>query len=295
MNRQDAIIGQGAIIGRWAAMASVGLRLARPRVSLMVAGATLFGALLHGGGEPWSVACAVAGALCLCAGCSALNQVQERGRDALMARTRDRPLPMGRIGAGHAVQLAAVLLSVGLVLFLLAGGWLLGAVGVAVPLVYNGAYTPLKPRTSLALLVGGTVGAFPPLAGWLAAGGVPHDPRILAVMGLFYLWQTPHFWLLAAIHRHDYARAGFPLVAASLPPWACNPLMLLWIMAFFLASGALLGSMGQGMASPALLCGTLLAGAATTAFAVRGYGRVALAVVNASLVLSMAAILGLAH
>ena len=281
----------------WAVM-----QLARPRISLMVAGAAFFGAMLRHGADPAHVAFpmaapvvgAVAGAFFTCAGCSALNQIQERGRDALMERTRHRPLPAGRMGVGQAGLVAALLLGLGGVLFFLGGGGRLALVGLVVVLVYNGLYTPLKTRTPLALLVGGTVGAFPPLTGWLAAGGNGLDPRILGVMGLFYLWQTPHFWLLAENHRADYEKAGFPLVAASLPGRVYKPLMALWIMAFFIATGTLLGFMGHGAASPAVFFGTLLAGAATAASAAWGHGKAALAAVNISLALFMAAMLGFA-
>ncbi|WP_461209195.1 UbiA family prenyltransferase [Desulfocurvus sp. DL9XJH121] len=211
------------------------LALARPRVSLMVGAAALFGGLLHGGGEPWRVFAAALGSVLVCAGCSALNQAQERGRDARMRRTRNRPLASGRMASRAGLVLCLSWLAPGLALYALSGGAGLLALGLAVPAVYNGLYTPLKPVTGLALLVGGLAGAAPPLAGWLAAGGSAADPRILAVGAAFYIWQVPHFWLIAQAHARDYERAGFRPPWGGLSPGLYRPLMALWMLAHFTA------------------------------------------------------------
>lgn len=216
------------------------LRLTRPKVSLMAAGSTFVGALLAGQGDVWTVLAAVCGALALCSGCSALNQVQEREQDALMLRTHQRPLPSGEMTLPSAMTAALALQILGLALFFLAGGLFLLGLGFTVILVYNGLYTPLKRRTALALFVGAVVGAFPPLVGWIAGGGDAMDPRILAVCALFYLWQGPHFWLLAEKHREDYARAGFKAPASVLPQRIYRFVLALWVTAYFMGVAVLL-------------------------------------------------------
>ena len=234
--------------------------LLRPRVSLAVAAGSLFGALYHGGPIDAGTVLAPAGAFALCAGCSVLNQLQERDADARMVRTRNRPLAAGRVSVPAALSLAVLLCLGGLGLFLLAGGWPLSGLGLCIIAVYNGLYTPLKRVTPAALLAGGFAGAVPPLTGWLAAGGQGLDPRILAVTIIFYLWQVPHFWLLAEKHRADYKRAGFAVVGGALSPTLRARLMAVWVGAYFVALGGLLGLAGPHSVSAALAAATLLAG-----------------------------------
>lgn len=228
------------------------LALARWRVSLAVAAATAGGSLLAAGGSAGlSGALAVPGSLLLCAGCSALNQLQERDTDALMRRTWDRPLPARRIPPRGAFLCAALWCAAGLVCYLGAGGMRLLALGLAVPLLYNGLYTPLKRRTPLAMLVGGLAGALPPLIGWLAAGRRADEPAILCFCAALYLWQVPHFWRLAERHAADYRAAGLPLAEDALPVPLYRGLLLLWDAAALLC--LLLGLALAGLSPPLLV------------------------------------------
>jgi protoheme IX farnesyltransferase len=327
------------------------LLLARPRVGALVAAAALFGAALRapgagGGGDGlWaSGTLAAAGAFALCAGCSALNQVQERATDRRMTRTADRPVAAGRLSPARGAALGVAWALGGLILLgtagsvgagiagagvigagvtgaaRLAGAWPPVAVGLVVLAVYNGLYTPLKRRTHLAVLVGAVAGALPPLTGWLATGGAP-DARILAATALYYLWQGPHFWLLAERHRADYARAGLPTAPAALPAARYRVVMAVWVMAFFvgaacavapgLAASGLAGAAGAAgatgaagaagaagatgaagagplaAAAVALACPAL--GAAVCRWSATGRTRLALAAFDAAIVLVMAA------
>jgi len=85
--------------------------------------------------------------------------------------------------------------------------------GLATAGWYLAVYTPLKRRTPLALPLGAVCGAMPPVIGWCLAGGNPADFRVIALAGLLFIWQIPHFWLLQRRHLEDYRRAGIPLVA----------------------------------------------------------------------------------
>lgn len=261
-------------------------QLARPGICLAVGGATLLGAIVAGGGEPMGVGAAVLGAMALCAGCSALNQIQEIQRDALMLRTCERPLPAGRVKPWAAMAVAIALMSLGLGLFLVAGGAALALVGVAVVVLYNGAYTPLKTRTSLALLVGGVAGALPPLCGWVAAGGALSDPLVWTLSGVVYLWQVPHFWLLAEKRREQYQQAGFVLLSASLGRERASRLTGLWILAYFTGLAWAAGLCeSPSLGALALAVGVFIALAAAT-----GRRQLALGVVNGSLVLALVGI-----
>lgn len=272
------------------------LSLIRPRVALAVAAGSLFGALYHGVLHPGAALLgadllAPAGAFLLCAGCSALNQLQERELDARMARTSTRPLASGRMTPAHGALWAGLLLLAGLALFFLAGGWTLLGLGLGIILVYNGAYTPLKRVSPAALLAGGVAGAVPPLTGWLAVGGQPLDPRILGVTTIFYLWQVPHFWLLAEKHREDYGRAGFAVLRPGLDPAFRSRLMAIWVAAYFVGLGCLAGLFGPAslrfIVPPALL----LAGGAAAGLAAAERHRPALAAMHLSLPLGLAPLL----
>ncbi|QJB58434.1 protoheme IX farnesyltransferase [Pseudodesulfovibrio sp. zrk46] len=224
------------------------LGLARPRVSLAVAGGSLFGAYYHGVTESWLAVAAALGSFLLCAGCSALNQIQEREQDRRMERTADRPLATGALSVNAALRMALLWMLSGGGLYFIAGGWPLLLLGAAIVAVYNGLYTPLKRVTPMALLAGGFAGAVPPLTGWLAAGGNALDFRILGVTAIFYLWQVPHFWLLAEKHRDDYRRAGFAMLEATLSSHIRSRLMVIWVGAYFVGLGCL-----AGLAGPASL------------------------------------------
>jgi protoheme IX farnesyltransferase len=282
------------------------LPLLRLRVSLAVAGGALFGALYclgRGAGGaarllPWHSPAmlhgltAALGAGVLCAACSALNQVQERDMDARMERTRHRPVATGRITARAALFVSLGLMGAGLLLFLLAGGWPLLALGAAVPVIYNGVYTPLKRVTPMALLAGGLSGALPPLIGWVGAGGSLLDPFILAVTTVFYLWQVPHFWLLQERHRDDYRRAGFPTLESHLPGHLYRPLLGLWVGAYFLGLGCLAYACGPAALGWLVPSAVVLAGGWALAAATAGHGRHWAMAVSASLPVVLVLLLG---
>ena len=214
-------------------------RLFRLRLVLMNGVAALGGYLLYPGSPEAVPMAALFAGVCLlaCAG-SALNQVQERDLDAVMERTRNRPLPTARLAVLTAQLLGVGTLATGLVLLYIARGtWpaLLGAVAL---FWYLAVYTPLKRCTPFALVLGALSGALTPVIGWCAAGGDPGDFRIVLLAGILYLWQVPHFWLLQRRHAEDYRRAGFPLFAPPAKGSGPAPLFLLWMIAMI--AGALM-------------------------------------------------------
>jgi protoheme IX farnesyltransferase len=259
--------------------------LARPRIGLMAAAGTVAGALVAGLTAAAPLALAAGGAALLSAGCSALNQVQERARDARMTRTKARPLASGRMRPADGIVFSAVLLALSAALLAATPGGAAAAAFVpAVLFVYNGLYTPLKTRTPLALLVGAVAGALPPALGFAAAGGAVLDARAVLLFGVFYAWQAPHFWLFARLHRGDYAAAGFRcppempgLGAGAFALWmVCYGAAMLLVPAFGLVAAPLVKALMAGLAG--LLC--LLAWPLS-----RREGRLGFALVNGSLAL----------
>jgi heme o synthase len=150
------------------------------------------------------------GVTLLAMGGAALNQVLERDIDALMTRTRLRPLPRGEMTDAAATFIGCAVIMAGCAILFSSGGLLPVLLGLAALVWYLAVYTPLKRRTPLALPLGALCGAVPPLIGWCLAGGGATDFRIITLAGLFFIWQIPHFWLLQERHADDYRRAGIP-------------------------------------------------------------------------------------
>lgn len=232
-------------------------RLVRWRLSLCVALTATAGFFLHPQGSWSALALEVGGGVfLLAAGCSALNQVQERRSDARMRRTHMRPLASG-VWPPAAGYVASVLLS-GTGLALLAGtGQDSLLLGLAAIIWYNGFYTWLKRHSVFALLPGALCGAVPVLIGWSAAGGAWHDYRAMLPALLVFLWQMPHFWLLLSRHRADYREAGLPNLFEHLSVSQTLRLTALWIFAL---AGALLllpvvGLIGWSLAGTLYLSG----------------------------------------
>lgn len=145
------------------------------------------------------------------AGCGALNQWMERDIDALMHRTRDRPLPSGRMAGKVAIWMGVICTVVGFSLLLVFVNRTTAFLGLATFLTYLVAYTPLKRRSTFSTLVGAVPGAMPPLMGWTASyGSLAWEGWVL--FAILFIWQIPHFLAIAWIYREDYARAGLPIL-----------------------------------------------------------------------------------
>ncbi|MDD4890981.1 MAG: UbiA family prenyltransferase [Phycisphaerae bacterium] len=178
----------------------------------MVTLSTATGYLLAAGRLTPAICQPVLGVFLLASGAAALNQCQDAPLDALMPRTRRRPIPSGRLDRAAAAFIAALLALLGLyVLVRLPGRSMpMLALGCFALAWYNGLYALLKRVTAFAVVPGALIGAVGPLIGWIAAGGSPRDPLILAVAAFFFVWQIPHFWLLMLLYGHEYAAAHLP-------------------------------------------------------------------------------------
>ena len=189
------------------------VELTKPRITAMVVFTTLVGFVTASTGAVplGSLLAALAGTALVAAGASVLNQVIERGTDALMHRTRARPLPAGRLAPVDATVFGVLLSAVGLGVLLWRSGSLAAAVAAVTLVSYLALYTPLKRVTPLSTLVGAVPGALPPVIGWAAARGTL-DGGAWVLFTIMFLWQVPHFLAIAWLYRDDYARAGFPML-----------------------------------------------------------------------------------
>ena len=187
--------------------------LCRIRLSLFTALSAVAGFFLAASAPSLSRALSLAaGVLFLSFGASALNQFLEAATDGLMPRTRQRPIPSGRLRPGHALWFAVASALGGVSVILLSGGVLPAALGSAAFLWYGFIYTPLKKKTAFSFVPGALAGAAPPAIGWVMGGGALTSPELLVISFFFYIWQIPHFWLILLRYGGEYERAGLPSV-----------------------------------------------------------------------------------
>lgn len=189
------------------------LALTKPDVSFLVVMTTVAGYTLGTIGPlDWlRMAHTVFGTTLIAAGTSALNHYFERDSDALMRRTMSRPLPSGQLSPREAFWFALSLLGFGTLYLALATNALATLLGVGTSVLYLGAYTPLKRRSTLATFVGAFPGAVPPLIGWAAARG-SLNLEAWFLFAMLFLWQFPHFDAIAWVYREDYKRAGIRML-----------------------------------------------------------------------------------
>ena len=197
--------------------------LTKPGITQMVAMSTLAGYYLA---IPGSVAAyasintiwvhlisTMIGTIAISSGSCVINHVMERDADSRMKRTATRPIPSGAISVRDAIIFALVLTLIGAALlatvnvltFLLAiGTWV----------SYVAVYTPMKRKSSLAVIIGGVPGALPFAGGWTAVKGTM-DPVAWSLFAILFFWQLPHFYALSWMYRSDYRAGGFVLRAIS--------------------------------------------------------------------------------
>jgi heme o synthase len=155
----------------------------------------------------------VFGTAAAAAGAAALNQWWERKADALMNRTRMRPVPAGRMRPAEALALGLVLSIFGVGYLALVCNALSAALAAITITIYIFGYTPLKRASTANTVVGAIPGAIPPVIGWAAARGTT-DSGAWSLFAILLLWQLPHFFAIAWMYREDYSRAGFRMISS---------------------------------------------------------------------------------
>jgi protoheme IX farnesyltransferase len=193
------------------------LILSKPRITSMVLVVTVFGYLMAPQRASWvALASAMLGALLVGAGGNALNQYMERESDKLMRRTRERPLPAGRMSPQAVLTGGVGTVAAGIAVLAVGANLLAAAVAGVVVITYVLCYTPLKSRTGLNTLVGAVPGALPPVLGWASAAG-SLELGALALFLILFVWQLPHFLAIAWMYRDEYAAASLPMLTVADP------------------------------------------------------------------------------
>ncbi|MDE0964564.1 MAG: heme o synthase [Candidatus Latescibacteria bacterium] len=192
--------------------------LTKPRIAFLVLVTAALGFFLGGKGihAPWLFFCALVGTALSSCGAAVLNQYIERDVDGLMQRTRNRPLPTGRVKPMAALSFGFVLVLSGVFFLLFTVGLLTAFLALLSAFLYVVVYTPMKRQNWLNTTFGAIPGALPPVGGWTAATGTV-DPGAIVLFLILFAWQHPHFYAIAWIFRDDYRRGGFKMLPVVEP------------------------------------------------------------------------------
>jgi len=205
--------------------------LGKVRISLPIALSAFTGYALKTGlfdEQAWML---MAGVFLMSCSSGAINHIQEHTTDALMPRTKNRPIPSGKISVKGAIWVALAFFVYGGFILIVNFPIIVFLTSLATLLSYNIIYTPLKKVTAFAVVPGSLVGALPPYIGWFAGGGDWANEQIFWVALFFFIGQIPHFWLLLLMFGKEYELAGFPSLHSVFNDNQIKRLSFTWILA----------------------------------------------------------------
>ena len=194
------------------------LALTKPRITALVVACVAIGYLFGAapGARPLTLLHTLLGTALMASGTAALNQWYEFASDGKMNRTRQRPIPSGRMDRADALLFGILLSAAGFVFLWFGANALAAGIGLFTLLSYLFCYTPLKTVSAACTTVGAIPGAMPPLIGYAAATG-RLDAISLALFLILFVWQFPHFYAIAWMYREDYARGGIRMLPVVQP------------------------------------------------------------------------------
>lgn len=246
------------------------IALTKPRISILNVAMTAVGLALAGGAPSHALmAATLVGTLLLVGSANTLNMYLERDIDAKMARTRRRPLPSGRMRPAVALWFGVAQAFVAVPLLTFGANALTGLLGAIALLGYVLVYTPMKQKSVHALLVGAVPGAMPPLLGWTAASGSV-SAAALALFGVIFLWQIPHFLAITLFQGEDYEKAGLKVHSVERGAAATRRAIVVGLVLQVLVT-LLLVPLGIG--GPIYLAGAALLGALMLGIGLAGLRR----------------------
>jgi len=246
------------------------LRLGKPRVVALIVFTAVIGMFMAAPGlpPPGPLLFGAIGIALVATSAAALNCLVEQRLDAVMARTRARPLPTGDVTPLQALVFIAIVGGTGLLVLHSLTNPLTMWLTLATFLGYAVVYTlVLKPRTSQNIVIGGASGAMPPVLGWAAVTGEISSDALLLFL-IIFAWTPPHFWALALYRRNEYARAGVPM----LPVTHGERFTRLYVVLYTLLLAAIcLLPFASGMSGAIYLVSALVLNGVFVAYAVRLY------------------------
>jgi protoheme IX farnesyltransferase len=194
--------------------------LTKPKVVSLIVFTAIVGMFLSTPAMvPWHILIFATLGIGLAAGsAAAINHLIERDSDALMTRTRKRPLPTGQLTSRQAIVFASVLATIAMLILVLGVNVLTAVLTFATLIGYSVVYTVfLKRATPQNIVIGGAAGAAPPVLGWTAVTGEVASDALLLFL-IIFVWTPPHFWALALYRHQDYANAGIPMLPVTHGP-----------------------------------------------------------------------------
>ncbi len=205
--------------------------LVKIRITVFVTVTTAFGYIAAVGHINLQIIPVLFGVLFLAFGSAGFNHYQENDFDVKMDRTKNRPIPSGRISSSNALFISLFFVLSGSAILFFGSNLLALGLGLLNLIWYNFIYTLLKRRSPFAIVPGSLVGAIPPAIGWVGAGGSLLDPQIIVIAFFFFIWQIPHFWLLLLVLDKDYRQAGFPTLTEVFSRKQLSRITFIWIIA----------------------------------------------------------------
>ncbi len=231
--------------------------LGKPRLSFLVIFTAGGGMFLAGGSPPLATILAgILGTTLVVCSANSLNNYIERDSDKLMARTRTRPLPNGRLAPFVALVYGGLLMVIAVPWMATQTNTLTTALAVAAWCIYVFVYTPMKRRSWLNVFAGGIAGAMPPLIGWTAHRGTV-DTEGLALFSILFLWQLPHTFAIGLYRKDEYAAAGMKILPLAHGDAATRRHIFGWTLALFCSS---LWLVHLGLGGVATLAGSIVLG-----------------------------------
>ena len=232
-------------------------QLLKPRVMSLVIFTGFAGMFVAPGGMHPMLFCISLFAIAAGAGASgAINQWYDRDIDAVMARTRLRPVPSGAVQPAEALSFGVIVTVLSVLLLGLASNWLAAGLLAFTIFFYGAVYTVwLKRSTPQNIVIGGAAGALPPVIGWAAVtGSLSVEPLLL--FAIIFMWTPPHFWALALFRNEDYTRAGVPMMPVVAGEFETRRQIMIYalLLAPLAVAPSLIGTagMGYGILSAAL-------------------------------------------
>ncbi|RLD64856.1 MAG: hypothetical protein DRI84_08040 [Bacteroidetes bacterium] len=212
------------------------LELSKVKITIAVSFTTITGYVLANGAFDTGLILPTIGIFILACASSALNHYQEREADAKMERTKNRPIPSGKISLIHSLIFIFFLTLLGSYLLLEGSNFLGLQLGLLAMIWYNAIYTPLKRKTAFAVIPGSIIGSLPPMIGWVAGGGSLSDPKALILAFFFFIWQVPHFWLLMLKYGEEYKKAGYPSIVSIYSSQQIKNTTFIWTLSTSIAA-----------------------------------------------------------
>ena len=240
--------------------------LLKPRVMSLVVFTGAIGLIVADGSLHPVLACVAV--LCIALGAGAagcINMWYERDIDAVMRRTRHRPIPSGRIAPASALEFGTTLAVASVMIMGVAVNWVAAGLLLLAITFYVFVYTVwLKRRTPWNIVIGGAAGAFPPMIGWAAVTG-DVSPVPIALFGIIFMWTPPHFWSLALYRSDDYRAAGIPMLPVTSGAEATRWQILIYsiimvpvsVAPWFLGASGALYAIGAGILSAIFVAGAV--------------------------------------